>query len=238
MNKSFNFLTMHFVLFYRPSDLPQDYMAGLDLYLWILSVVIMGIGLFLFQKHAKDKQILESTKKMYESFAVFCVLMTINKIVFILAYLSPFYHEFLAIGYISAALSLVYMLFVMEKYIVQKTRYLFTGFSILIAIFMSTVLFLPEELENIRNIGILMGFVAPLLILIVWFIAAIRSVGTPRKKAIFTTLGFVLSYIGYFLDSETIIRQKIIDDAVAPALFCIGLLFILYFQLYFKRFSA
>jgi hypothetical protein len=226
---------MHFFIFYRPSDIPTDYMDGLDLYLWIFSIIIMAIGLFLFLKHAKDKEILESAKKLYESFAIFCVFMSINKIVFILAYLTAYYAEFLAIGYISAALSLVYMLYVMEKYIVQKTRFLFTIFSIIIAVFMSSVLFLPEELENIRNIGIFMGFTAPLLILLVWCIAAIRSGGLLRKKAIYTAFGFILSYIGYFLDSESVIRQRIIDDAVAPALFSAGLLMVFYFQLFFNK---
>ncbi len=221
--------------FFRPADIPVEYMDGLDLFLWSASIVFLFAGVAMFIQYANKSGLLESTKKLFYSFAALCFFMGINKISFILAYLTPYYHEALAIGYIAAALSLVYMLFVMERYLVKRTGYIFTGFSVFIAIFMSSVLLFPRMLETIRNTGMIMGSIAPLLILAIWIIAAVQVIGLPRKKAVMTLFGFILVYLAYFLDSELIIRLRMIDDSIAPLLFCSGLLIIFYFQLLIEK---
>jgi hypothetical protein len=207
---------------YYPSDIPQDYLNGLDLYLWILSIILLLIAAVAFFIQVKTEKEQTSARVMKTSMGMFCVLMSINKIAFILSYKTAYYSELLAVGYITAILSLLSLVYYFEKMIVKRTHYFFSIVCGGIAILASFVFIFPEQLETIRDTIIILGFLPMGIVVFVWLWALKLSAGKLRKKAIGTFLGIILLEIGYMLDSEAIIKTGLLPDIVAPLLFILG----------------
>lgn len=216
-----------------PSNIPTTAYEGIPLYIWIASIVIHLMGTIIIKKKANASKELISLNKLLNSYTIFLLLLGINRVFFLAAYLSPehsidFYNLFLSFGYICAAFSVTPLIYTLEKYMIQKTKFIFSGISLLIVVLSIISAFLPDSLEEIRGTIQLMSL-APALIWFMLYIWIIKnSTGAPQKKAIFTVVAVFILLIGFFLDSEMILTLGTLPVIVAPLIYMIGVMLVIY----------
>jgi hypothetical protein len=223
------------MLLYAPAefqDIPGLYKPGIPLTLWWISIglcAVIAILLILKSRTLKDTP---SVHLLTISYAYFFFAFGMNRLFFIISYITPYYNEGLGIGYAFASSSLIPVLYTIEKYIVKKTKFVFSIISIGIMLLCLLVIVFPEQLLTIR-------YTAQSLALLpggVWFLLYLYmvklSTGAPRMNAILSVLSVGIAVFGYFLDSEFIYGLRL-DFTVylAPILYIIGLVALAFVQL-------
>jgi hypothetical protein len=202
--------------------------TGWNLYLWYSAIVVqLIISILLFVRSKKLKE-MESVYRLVQAYGFFFLAMAINRFFFlwayipILGYFPPNYSLYLGIGYIFCSAALVPVIFVIEKFIVKKTKYIFTVLCTLLVIMAIITIFLPDNLVEIRNTMQLMGLGTSLIWFILYFWMIKNTFGDPRKKAINTVLGVIIALLGFTLDSERFLQMNIIPVVIPPILYIIG----------------
>lgn len=213
-------------------DIPGLYKPGLALSLWWTSIgICMIIALLLIIKARKLTE-MPSVHLLTLSYAYFFFAFGINRLFFIISYTTPYYNEGLGIGYAFASSALIPVLYTIEKYIVKKTKFIFSILSIGIMLLCLLVMVFPDRLLTIRytaqSLALLPGGVWFLL----YFYMIKMSTGSPRNKAILSVFSILILVFGYFLDSEFVYGLRLdFTVSLAPILYILGLIALGYVQL-------
>jgi hypothetical protein len=135
------------------------------------------------------------------------------------------------LGYIFGLSGMVGFLYGLEKYIVKKTKFLLTIFSIIVVITGILSMF------NILNRITVMAFVYAIvlvdagIILILFIGLAIKSTGVVRKRTFFVFFGIFLLLLAVALDSQ--VALAITNNLyIAPIMNIIGLFILTTVQFY------
>lgn len=217
--------------------LPPNYLLEYDIYLWAI-VVIMGIvGNIMFSSRIKKTSI-DAQKGLLVGLSLFFILFSLMRIAFCLAVLLPaslvpgeVYDLWTNVGYIFGLSGLVGFLYGLEKYIVKKTKFLLTIFSIIVVC--AGIL----SMLNVLNRITVMAFVYVIvlvdagIILLLFLGLAIKSTGIVRKRTFFVFLGIFLLLLAIALDSQ--VALAITNNLyIAPIINIVGLFILMTTQFY------
>lgn len=211
------------------SDNTWGYLRGYNLYEWILAISLMYfVGIIFFFRAKRSKaQGIESLTWLYRAFGLFMFVHGLTRICFVFAYwIEPYYNFFLALGYAFGACSLLLVVIVLEKYFVQQTKHFFSivGIILVLASFYFVIFPSASELSRtIQNFGMpVIGFAFVLL-----YGHVIRiTVGTVRKKAIFTLLSMFVFILAVLMDSETALEANTFPLFLPPIILALGTILI------------
>lgn len=205
------------------------YIRGLHLAVWIVAIGTMYFVAMLFLKRSLTEGLIISQIWIYRSFALFFMLMGITRILFVFGYFVESYYNFLlATGYAFGAVSLLPIVFVMEKWLITKSKRIFSIFGIILtALSFYFVIFNVSESELSRTIQTIgMPFMAgAFFILYLWMIKI--SVGSVRKKASMTLFGMIIFVAGILLDGEDLLYTFYGTPLLQPMLYVSPIVFIL-----------
>ncbi|MHA1821755.1 MAG: hypothetical protein ACTSU2_10710 [Promethearchaeota archaeon] len=212
------------------------YARGYNLILWAIAILTMYIAGLIFYLRSKKVDVV-SAKWFYKSFALFFWIMGITRILFIFAYhLEAYYHAFLAYGYAFGALSLLPIVFILEKWMIHWSHRFFTIVGIVLVIlgfYFAIFNFNASELSRtIQEVGMPILFLS-FLILYLWLIKI--STGSVRKKAVFTLIGIIITVLGIVFDGESFMEALIgplqwVVLIIPPIIFTLGIIMMIISQ--------
>ncbi len=214
----------------------SGYYTGLSFILWFISIEVFFLGFFLFVKETLKMNLISQKMANY-GYGVFLGLMGITRILFIIAvYFPDFYDLYTILGYISGNIGLIFWLYIVENYLIRKTKSIFTIVSIIPTSFSFLALFGLVEREIALSIQFLLLPLAILVILILYIYLIKKTSGTVRKKFIGILTGLFLIMVGQVLDGETFITAfPDFPLIVAPIIMILGVLTFIGTQLYFFK---
>jgi hypothetical protein len=227
------------MLFENPStlDLPADYLLKYDIYLWGI-VVIMGlIGSIIFSRRIKNSTI-DVQKGLLLGLSIFFLLFSFTRIAFILAVLLPasgveaeVYNFWTNLGYIFGLLGLVGFLYGIEKYIIHKTKFILTIFSIIVVCAGILSMLNILERETVMLFVYVIVLVDAGIVMILFLGLAIKSTGVVRTRTFFVFLGIFLLLAAIALDSQ--VALAITNNLyIAPIINIVGLIILTTVQFY------
>lgn len=217
--------------------LPPNYLLEYDIYLWAIVVVMGFVGCIIFSRRIK-KITIDAQKGLVLGLSIFFLLFSFMRISYCLAVILPasstpgeVYDFWTNLGYIFGLSGLVGFLYGIEKYIIKKTKFLLTIFSIIVVC--AGIL----SMLNILNRIIVMGFVYVIvladagIILFLFLGLAIKSTGVVRKRTFFVFLGIFFLLLAIALDSQ--VALAITNNLyIAPIINIIGLIILMTAQFY------
>ena len=175
-------------------------------------------------------------RKGYISYVLFFVFFGITRIVYLIGvYIPENYDYFTTMGYITAILSLVFILYVLETEVVKATKHIFTIITVIaFVISTSALLGLTDRYTALDIIDILTIFsIAAILSLYLYLI--FKATGKLRKKAILLFIGIVMIYVGETIDSEWFISAfPEFPLEITPLIMAIGIILFTGTQLYYS----
>ena len=216
-----------------------DYYGGVSLIFWFISIAIYVIGFFLFIKEAAKTELM-SLKMSHYAYGVFLLLMACTRIFFIIGYylgaIPGAYDFYTSLGYISGTAGLIFWIWVLEKYLVQKTKKIFTLITLFSFSFSIFALFGIVKRSVALNFQyILLPFaIAVILILYIYLIK--KTTGTVRRKVEGILFGLFLILLGQVMDGETFISAlPTFPLLIAPIIMITGIITFFSTQLFYKR---
>ncbi|MHA1341439.1 MAG: hypothetical protein ACTSRZ_11185 [Promethearchaeota archaeon] len=217
-------------------DLPADYMMTYDYYLWLILVGVSIISSILFILRAKRSNI-DIQKGLLLGLGIFAILFGLMRLTFILSIRMPgdgsgeVYDFWTNLGYIFGLGGMIGFLFGIERYIIKKTKFMLTIFSMIVIILGIMSMF--GYLERI----VVMGFVyvivlvdaGIMLALYIWLIT--KTAGIIKIRTILAFFGILLMLLGMMLDSQ--VGLSILGNLyIAPVISIIGIILIAAVQRY------
>lgn len=220
------------MIFEIPIGTPVEYMHSWHLALWILGTLILFIACVIFLKRSNQQGLIESQKQLFRSYASFAIFMGICRAFFMMAYNDLFdaYGILLHIGFFFGQLSLIPAIWVFEKYLVTKTRKVFTILAIALTIIsVFGIFFTNQTIVDLLS----QRFGAPVLAVVYFYLyiyIAKTTTGIMRRNSILMIIGFSVLCLGIIMDSIEIVKNPLIPLWISPVLFNIGGLIILITQ--------
>lgn len=200
--------------------------TGLNLAAWWAAAGIMLIISILLHQKAKRYSQTPTLAKVLNAYSIFFFLLMVNRVFFILSYITAVYNLSLSLGYFTVALGFFAVVYVIEKEIVKQTRFIFSIITMIIVILAFISIWLPDNLATIRDTLQLAAMGPGAFIFILYFFMVKMSTGDPRRKALIQIFGLALAFIGYALDSDAAYRTGMLPIMLAPCLHIVGLIII------------
>jgi hypothetical protein len=189
----------------------------------------MYVVAMLFLKRSMREGLIISQVWVYRAYSLFFILMGITRILFVFGYFVESYYNFLlALGYSFGALALLPIVFVMEKWLITKSKRIFSIIGLILnGLSFYFVIFDVANSELSRSIQeygmpVMAG---SFLILYMWMIKI--SIGSVRKKAALTLLGMIVFVGGILLDGETLLFGFYGTPLLLPMMFLSPTIFVI-----------
>ncbi len=207
-----------------PPGTPDDYARGFDLYLWIAAIVLHYVFMVIFIKRAKSVEY-KSQKWLFAAYATFFGLYGITKILFIYAVWDPANYDFwVNLGYVFGVICFVPIIAHIEKFLVPKTKFIFTilGLGLFVVSLLGLFPFLGRDF--VLEVTYIASPVLLSIVFILYMVLIKQSTGFIRTKTAWTLLGMIFFAIAVILDGEGILTLQIIPLWVAPVVYLVGIL--------------
>lgn len=212
-----------------PEGTPPIYYNNINLFIGIVSIVIFFvIAAILF---VKKKDEVETARRIKIGYGLFAIFYALCRVFFIIAVWFPdepwnpnSYDFFVVIGYLFASVGLTSLIFVLEKYLITKTKRVFSVIGIVVSVLLAITIVgqllqlqVPVPLivdgEPLNLLGqqtaLYISVVAsPLLIAVIailYMYLAAKSTADLRKKAVLILVAIALIGIASIFDSETVV---------------------------------
>jgi hypothetical protein len=159
-----------------------------------------------------------------------------TRILFIIGFYIPDSYDFYTLlGYISGTSALIFWIYVLEKYLVKKTKKIFTLITLVSFSFSILALFNIIDRSIALNLQYILLPFAIAVILILYLYLIKKTTGTVRKKAVGILIGLALVLIGQVMDGETFISAlPTFPLLVAPIIMIGGIITFIGSQLFYK----
>jgi len=198
--------------------------------LWFVACGIGVImGLIFIKRARKMKGDVKSQKQVFYGYSLFYFMYIITRILFIFSDIarinhSSYYDTFVSGAYIFTAIALLMMISTIEKYLIKKTKRIFT-FIVLAGLIFILVLFFISTFEEgilsiLRTINTLIMLIGGLLIFILYSMLVKYSVGTLRRNSIFSLIGIITIALGMVSDMDAL--STVIPLYIPPIIVSIG----------------
>jgi hypothetical protein len=213
-----------------------------DLYLkttlWIFALIYLFlIGTFFIVKSLKASEEIKARKQMYRAIALFFYFYIIKRTFFILSDFerdangdTQLFYRYTALAYVFYILALLNIIYITEKYVINRSKYVLTYLFLIGLIVNIIMLFFPELMPIIRYFNYAILYTEVLVLIIIYAYLAINTTGQLRKKAIFTIIGLIVIAVAEFLESEALIMSGITTPYYSPIIFAIGATIFAYAQ--------
>ena len=140
------------MLFQLPAEyVGQSLYQGTKLYFWIVHLIIVFVTSLLFYLEAKKLE-MKSQKAMNYGYSIFFSLFGLLRIFFMLGVYFPdngSYDFFTNLGYISGILGVISLIYVLETYMVPKTKKIFLIISVIAFVICLIALIFPGASREI-----------------------------------------------------------------------------------------
>ena len=208
------------------------YYKGISLILWIIAIALLFIGDVLFYLKSRKTEF-TTQRKLYIGYSFFFFFFALMRITFIVAvYLPSDYDFYTSLGYILGTIGLIILLFIIETYLVPKTKRIFT--LITIVMFSVSLISLIGTVSREFSLTIL-NILQPIAVLIIFGIylfIILKGTGEIRTKAIWFLIGLILLFLGHIMDSEMWFTAfPAFPYEIPPIVMIGGIIIILYKQL-------
>jgi len=225
-------------------QLPEAYVGlglyqGINLPFWIGFLVLLVISAILFFKEG-SKMEMKSQKMMNYGYGVFLVFFALLRVFFMCGiYFADLcldcYDFYTNLGYISGIIGVIFLLYVLETYMVPKTKKIFLIISVVAFAFCIIVLFTPAGRELALEVIYYLMPVSVGFIVILYFYIYAKTTGVVRKKAKWILIGLVIIIIGHMMDTQFFIGAfPEIPLFLSPIIMSIGVLVFLISQFKIK----
>ena len=208
------------------------YFQGLSLILWLISAGLLFFTFIMFM-HSRTRIEMKSQKMMYIGYGLFALFFGLTRLAFIAGFYFPDDYDFYTtLGYILAISGMLCWLYMLETYLIKKTKRMF--FLIMLIGFVVALISLLGQASRYFALQIIY-IIAPFAIAVILFLylfIIVKTTGTIRKKAIWVLVGLIFLTIGYLMDSEMFVGNfPWVPLEVAPILMIVGTLIFLTSQL-------
>ncbi|MFO8017185.1 MAG: hypothetical protein R6U96_00995 [Promethearchaeia archaeon] len=209
-----------------------EYYEGPSLILWIISIGLLFLAFFLFLMKGREID-LKSSKMVFFGYAVFTLFFGLTRIFFIFGVRNSEYYDFYTtVGYISSLIGIIFWLYILETYMITKTKKIF-----LIVTLITFGIALVSLIGGAdRYIALTMMYtLLPVSIGVVFFLyiyIIIKGTGAVRKNAAWLLVGLIFITIGNMMDTELFVSSfPAFPLEIPPVIMIIGILIFLYSQL-------
>jgi hypothetical protein len=209
--------------------LPYD--ITLKAILWIVTVCFLAVnGTLLLNKMLKTPKEKKFKRDFYLAFSLFCFLCIGLGIFFILSDFerdvfgeSELYFRFLSIAYTFGYISLISIIFVGEREIVN-TKYIFSyATALTIVINVIFLIFFPNLVLVIRYVNYVLFSIETAVAILVYSYLSRKTTGELRKMAIITLLAFIIVVIAFVLQTDFLLSRGLVSPYISQFLLIIGL---------------
>jgi hypothetical protein len=199
--------------------------------LWIVTVCFLAVnGTLLINKMLKTPKEKKLKRDFYSAFAIFCFSCIGLGLFFILSDFerdafgeSELYFRFLSIAYTFGYISLISIIFVGEKEIVN-TKYIFSyATACTIAINVIFLIFLPNLVLIIRYANYVLISIETGIALFVYFYLSEKTTGELRTIAIITLIALIIITVAFILQTDFLISSGLVSPYISQILLIIGL---------------
>jgi hypothetical protein len=223
-----------------PSVFPSIYYDSIDYPLWIIVIIIGIINSIVFLLRTK-KATTEIQKSIFGAMSGLMFFMAIMRICYTIAsrFLIDQYDFWTTLGYITGIIGMAWFIFVYEKNLIKKTKFLLTIFSLSAIIVGTLSLFEIITRDYPRIYTSAAGTIDILVVIIMYSWLVKITTGSLRNQTIISLIGILLTFGGFFIDSEIVFGlfislsvdvNTIFIVTLAPALQSIGMIIIVFSQ--------
>ncbi len=171
------------------------------------------------------------------AYGIFLLLMGVTRILFIIGFYTPTLYDFYTLlGYISGTAALIFWIYVLETYLVKKTKKIFTVITLISFSFSILALFGIIDRSIALNIQYVLLPFAIAVILILYLYLIKKTTGDIRKKVVGILIGLALVLIGQVMDGETFITAlPTVPLLIPPIIMICGIITFIATQLFYKK---
>jgi hypothetical protein len=215
--------------------LPYD--VNVKTIIWTITLIYLGIiAALLFIKSRKVE--LKSLRDTQHAYGFFLLFYITQRIFFILSDYqrdaygeTVLYYRLVVLGYIFIILSFLNIIYILEKHVITKTKYIITILILCFSGINTILFFFPNLIEIVRYLNYFLLYGEVILLLIIYIYISIKTTGKPRKKAILIFVGILIMIIGSILDSDALIKSGLVLPFYTPLLIAMGVTFFGYVQI-------
>ncbi|MHA1149946.1 MAG: hypothetical protein ACTSR8_17045 [Promethearchaeota archaeon] len=201
-----------------PEGFPDGYYEGISLYLWFGTITFFFIAFILFIIKGR-KLDLKSQKMLFYGYSMASLGLGFTRVFFLLGVHIPDQYDFFTtLGYLSSLAGLIFWLYILENYLVPKTKKLFTIVSVIAFLVSVVALLSPLPREFALNIQYILLPFSLSAIAVLYIYIIIKTTGDVRVKAIWILIGLVLIAVAQILDGEAFITAYPTFPLVIPPL--------------------
>jgi hypothetical protein len=215
-----------------PEFPPELYGPGsLNLLMFWIFVGLLYVSSILFFRKAKRTDV-PMAKNILISYGFFSIFYGLTRIFFNLAIMINYgndYDFWISLGYAPGVVGFAMIITALEKIKYEKRIFAIIGWTLAVITIGGTFLtiFGQEELRETFLTIIWIGTpLAAVIIFILYYILIKNTVGTVRKKSIYSFLGMILLVVGIALDSEFFLKAGAVPLVLkiygAPVIATIG----------------
>jgi len=214
-------------------DLPYD--VNLKTILWIPVMIYLAIiGTIFMIKSKKAAQEIASQKATYRAMAVVFYCYIAVRFFFILSDYerdrpgypaqgdTMLYFQFVTLSYIFAISAFLNLIYVFEKYIIKKTKFIMTITFMILLVANVIMLFLPNYVATMRYINYIPLYIEIIILFLLYIYLVRKTSGQLKKNSYFCLIGLMLMAGGAVLESEFLSATGIVLPYYSPILFAIG----------------
>ncbi|MHA1294895.1 MAG: hypothetical protein ACTSQJ_19850 [Promethearchaeota archaeon] len=227
---------MLFIILEVPEAFPEDYYQGISLICWFIVIGLFFLAFILFFSKGLKTE-LKSLKMSYFAYGVVSLMLGLTRIFFIVAvYIPENYDFYTTLGYISGISGMIFWLYIVETYLVKKTKRIFTiicSISLSISII---ALFGAVSRDLALDIQFILLPFALAVIVLLYIYMIVKTTGTVRVKAIWVLVGLALIAVAQVLDGQDFISAfPNFPLIITPLIMMAGILIFMISQLYYER---
>jgi len=180
---------------------------------------------------------LKSLKMTYCAYGFALLMLSLTRIFFIVAVYIPDNYDFYTnLGYISGIAGLIYWLYVLESYLVKKTKRFFTIISVIVFSISIIALFGVVSRDFALDIQFILLPVALVVIVILYVYLIIKTTGTVRVKSSWVLVGLALIAVAQVMDGQDFISAlPEFPLIIAPLIMLAGVMIFIISQLFYER---
>ncbi len=213
--------------------LPYD--VNIKTILWIPVMVYLAvIGTIFIRKSKKAPKEIVSQKAMYRGMAFIFYLYIPVRLFFMLSDFervrpgyplvgdTDLYFQFVALSYVCAISAFLNIIFVFEKYIIRRTKFIMTiVFGILLVVNI-ILLFFPSLMQTMRYINYVPLYIEVITLFLLYLYLAKKTSGKLRRNSLIAIVGLAFMAAAAFLESENLSASGLILPYYSPLMFAIG----------------
>lgn len=204
---------------------------------WIIVMIyLVIIATLLIIKLLKLEE--KSQKAMHRAYGLFLYLYPVARLFFIFSDYERdanaetlLYYRFVAIAYIFLIIGFLNIIFLAEKYIIKRSKYIITSSIPIVLAINVFIIFNPNLMPIVRYINYALLYFEVGLLLIIYLYLAIKTSGKLRTESLLIVSALLIMVIASILDSDALISSGLILPYYSPILIGFGATIFAYAQL-------